>query len=131
MTQFRIKVKGIIKNNDNYLLVKQWFDDNINNPYQWGFIDEDLKFGDNPDDLVLTAIEEKTGIHAEIDNILYTWTYVVGEVQYIGLAYLCDAQNDIVILSEDLNGYEWVHKEDLDIYIENKEMLQDVVKALQ
>ena len=33
--------------------------------------------------------------------------------------------------SQDLNGYEWVCKEDLDIYIENKEMLEDVVRTLE
>ncbi len=131
MAEYNIRVKGVVRNQGQYLILQHWYDDNITEPYQWEFVDADLKFGESPDSTVLNAIEEKTGIVTQISRILYTWSYVIGEKHYLGITYLCDADTDIVILSEELNGYEWVDKEELDIYIQNKSVLQDVMEAIE
>ena len=39
MDQIVIKVKGIVKHEDKYLVVKQWYDDRILDPYRCQFID--------------------------------------------------------------------------------------------
>ena len=48
MDKYRIIVKGIVKSLDKYLIVEKWFDDRIQDPYQWGFIDGAINFGESP-----------------------------------------------------------------------------------
>lgn len=131
MSDFKIKVKGVVKNGDHYLLVKKWYDDNISQPFQWEFVDALLKHGDSPEQTVKNAIEHMTGLHTEIQKILYTWSYMIGETQYIGITYLCEADNDLVFLSEDLIESVWISKWDFGKYIDNKSILEDIEKALK
>ena len=78
MNAYRILVKGIVKKDDRYLIVEKWYDDNIMDPYQWEFLDGEAEFGESPDVAVVRMIQEQTGLTAEIDRILYTWTFMVG-----------------------------------------------------
>lgn len=131
MARFRIKLKGIVKYEDKYLLVKKWYDDRITDPYQWEFLDIDLGYGSNPDEAILEFVSASTNLHIEGSKILYTWNYTVGENEYVGLAYLCNTPDDTVFLSEELNDYAWVSKSELADYIENKNILSDVMKGLE
>lgn len=129
MEKYRILVKGIVQKDDKFLVVKKWFDDNISDPYKWEFIDAEAEFGESPDTAVIRAIHEQTGINAMVDRILYTWTFVLGKECSLGLAYLCLTDEDDIILSEELNGAEWIEGMDFDKYINNKSMLEDLEKA--
>lgn len=129
MERYRILVKGIVKLDDKYLIAERWYDDRIGNPYQWEFIDGELEFGEAPDKAVLRIVQDKTGIDAEISRILYTWSFMIGDVCNIGIAYLCLTAMDTVILSEDLNDYRWISVDEFDHYIENTKILEDIKKA--
>ena len=129
MERYRILVKGIVKKDNKFLVVQKWFDDNISDPYRGEFIDAEAEFGESPDIAVIRAINEQTGITAIVDRILYTWTFVLGTECSLGLAYLCLTDEDDVILSEELNGAEWIEGMDFDKYIHNKSMLEDLEKA--
>ena len=129
MSEFRIKVKGIVKREDKYLVMKKWYDDNITQPYRWEFVDDGVMFGNSPENTVLDAVKCKTGLDVKIGRILYTWTYVVGEIQYLGLAYLCETDEDIVVLSEDLLEYKWIEPDEFKDYIDNGMVLTDVEKV--
>lgn len=129
MGKYKIMVKGIVQHMDQYLVVERWYDDNIVNPYQWEFVDGPATFGEAPDAAVLRLIEEYTGITADIDRILYTWTYMIGEVCHLGIAYLCLTGSDTVALSEDLHDYRWIAREEFDDFIYNKNMLEDLKRA--
>ncbi len=131
MENFRIKLKSIIRCDGKYLLVKKWYDDRITEPYQWEFLDLYLPFGMEPAEAVLEHTAETTNLHVNVDRILYTWTYVVGDCQYVGLAYLCETKDDTVFMSEELSDYIWVSYEDLDKYIGNEAMLADAKKGLK
>ena len=76
-------------------------------------------------------IQEQTGLTAEIDRILYTWTFMVGSVCSLGLTYLCytDMEEEDVQLSEDLHDCRWVSADEFGDYISNKRMLEDIDKA--
>ncbi len=126
--KYKIVVKGILKSKDEFLLVEKWYDDNIANPYQWEFIDGVVNFGESPDDAVLRILEEQTGLVADIDHIAYTWTYMVGDVCNLGIAYVCSTglMGGDIVLSENLNAYEFVPAEQLDTYITNQQMLKDL-----
>lgn len=126
MSEFRIKVKGIVEYEGRYLLMKKWYDDNITAPYKWEFADAEVKFGNSPENTVLDAVKDKAGLDVILDKILYTWSYIVGEIQYLGIAYLCRAEEDIVVLSEELLEYVWVKPEEFTNYIDNNMVLHDI-----
>lgn len=131
MKNFKIKLKSIVKCDGRYLLVKKWYDDRITEPYQWEFLDLELPFGISPEEAVLEYTASATNLTVSIERVLYTWTYVMGESQYIGLAYLCDAVDDTVFVSEELSDYIWVSYEELENYIGNKAILDDARKGLK
>lgn len=128
MDKYRVLVKGIVLYEDKYLVVCRWFDDRISEPYQWGFIDGAIEFGEEPDKAVLRIITEQTGLSATIDRILYTWSFMTGDVFNIGISYLCRVPIDNVVLSEDLSGCNWLQKEDLQRYVDRK-VFEDIDKA--
>lgn len=129
MEKYKIMVKGIVQYEDKYLLVKRWFDDNIGDPYQWEFIDGKLEFGEAPEKGVLRLIYENTGLSVHMTRILYTWSFMVGDICNIGISFLCISTEGDIILSEELNDYKWVAKEDFENYIKNKAVLADIEKA--
>lgn len=129
MEKYKIMVKGIVQYEDKYLIVKKWYDDRIGNPFQWEFIDGKIEFGEIPDKGVVRLIYEDTGLSVQINKILYTWSFMVGDVCNIGISYLCISGSDVVVLSEDLNDYKWVTKSEFNDYIENKAILEDIERA--
>ena len=129
MNRYRILVKGIVQKDDKFLAVEKWYDDNIIDPYQWEFVDGDLEYGAGPDLYVEQLINEATGLDARIDSIPYTWSYSLGDMQIVGIAYLCHAESDMVILSEAVSDFKWVTASELSEYIENKGVLNDLKNA--
>jgi len=129
MEKYKIMVKGIVQHEDKYLLVQKWYDDRILEPYQWEFIDGKLEFGENPEKGVLRIIFEKTGLTVHLNRILYTWSFMVGDVCNIGISFLCVSTQDSIVLSEDLNEYKWIAKEELGNYISNKAVIEDIERA--
>lgn len=129
MDKYKIMVKGIVQYNDKYLIVEKWYDDRIVDPYQWEFVDGKVEFGESPDKGVIRLIQQSTGLGAEISKILYTWSFMMGDVCNLGITYLCLSASEEVILSEELNSYKWITKEEFGDYIDNKAMLQDIEKA--
>jgi 8-oxo-dGTP pyrophosphatase MutT (NUDIX family) len=128
---YRILVKGIVKREEDYLIVEKWYDDNIITPYQWEFLDGEADFGESPDAAVVRLIQEQTGLTAEVDRVLYTWTFMVGSVCNLGLTYLCytDMEREDVQLSEELHGSRWVTVDEFDSFITNQRMLEDLERA--
>jgi 8-oxo-dGTP pyrophosphatase MutT (NUDIX family) len=128
MDKYRILVKGVIQYEDKYLVVRKWYDDRVSEPYQWEFIDGEIEFGEEPDKAVLRIISEQTGLSAVLDRILYTWSFMTGEVFNIGISYLCKVAFDEVVLSEDLVDERWIVKEEMEGYLSSK-VLEDIEKA--
>lgn len=129
MEKYRILVKGIVQYDDKYLIIEKWFDDRIMDPYQWGFIDGEIEFGESPDKGVVRLIQENTGLKVEMSRLLYTWSFMIGDVCNLGISYLCLSAEDEVILSEDLHNYKWILKEEINNYIDNKAVLEDIEKV--
>lgn len=131
MEKYKVLVKGVLQHEDKYLIVKRWYDDNITEPYRWEFIDGKLEFGEDPERGVIRLIQEQTGLDAEVGKVLYTWSFMVGEVWNIGISYLCITSMELtqVILSEELNDYKWIRRDEFEYYIENKRVLDDIGKT--
>ncbi len=126
MDKYRIIVKGIVKSLDKYLIVEKWFDDRIQDPYQWGFIDGAINFGESPDRAVVRIIAEDTGLCVQIDRVLYTWSFMAGDTCTIGISYLCLTGMEDVLLSEELHDYRWITKDEFEQYIDNQDVLNDI-----
>ncbi|MBQ2745256.1 MAG: hypothetical protein IJF37_06560 [Lachnospiraceae bacterium] len=130
MSRMAVKIKGIVEYQGKYLLVQKWYDDNIVNPYKWEFVDSILTPGERPEEAVIENIEVQTGLTTKIISIPYTWTYTVGDTAYVGIAFLCKADEDIVILSDEYSNSIWVEADKVNQYIEDTEMLKDLNKHL-
>lgn len=87
--------------------------------------------GESPDAAVVRIIQEQTGLTSVVDRILYTWTFMIGSECNLGLSYLCltDMDEDTVVLSEDLNNAKWIEADEIEDYINNKRMIEDLKNA--
>ncbi len=130
MEKYKVLVKGIVQHENKYLLVKRWYDDRIEEPYQWGFLDGTILFGESPDRAVERIVSEKSGMDAYIGKILYTWSFMMGDVCNIGLSYLMVTAQEEVVLSEELIEYKWVSKDEIKQYITNPDILEDIERSL-
>ena len=74
-------------------------------------------------------VSDATGLEAEIDSIPYTWSYSLGDMQIVGITYLCHVDSDMVILSEAVSDFKWVSASELAGYIDNKSVLEDLRKT--
>ncbi|MHB8128335.1 MAG: NUDIX domain-containing protein [Mobilitalea sp.] len=128
MDKYRILVKGVVQYEDKYLVVRRWYDDRVSEPYQWEFLEGALEFGEEPDKAVLRTIFELTGLSATLGKILYTWSFMTGDVFNIGISYLCMVSFDDIILSEDLVDSRWIIKQEMENYIDSR-VLEDIERA--
>ncbi len=129
MENIYLRVKGIIKKGDQYLLIKRWVDDRIPDPFVWEFIDAEVSYGEPPDEAVLRAIREFLSIEGSIERIVYTWSNMIGESQCVGIAYVCNIDSDDennIVLTEDYGEWEWVERDRFPYYIENRYVLADL-----
>lgn len=129
MDRYRIKVKGIVKYNDEFLIIQKWLDDRIDEPYQWSFLDTVMENGETPETMAVRYIHECTGMNPEYVTIPYTWTYSLGDNRYLGVAVLCKVDSELVVLSEDICGYKWVKGEELKEYIDYQGIIDDMTRA--
>ncbi len=124
-----VRVKGIIKREDKYLLVKRWVDDRIPEPFVWEFVDTEVNHGELPDDAVLRAIRDMQSMHGKIEKIEYTWSNLLGDTHCVGIAYICsiqEAEEGDIVLPEEYGEYKWVTRDMFDHYIENQFLLKDL-----
>lgn len=56
---------------------------------------------------------------------------MIGSECNLGLSYLCltDIVEDTVVLSEDLNNAKWIEADEIEDYINNKRMIEDLKNA--
>ena len=122
MNNTYVRVKGIIKKGDEYLVIRRCVDDNIPTPYVWEFIDAEVQHGEAPDDTVLRAIEELLSVEGVIEKVEYTWSNLLGDTHCVGIAYLCSIMEEDeanIVLPEDYVEWKWITREEFPKYIDN------------
>ena len=129
MAKHRILVKCVVNYGSDYLLLKKWYDDRIEDPFQWEFPDGEVEFGESPERAAERLVAETAGLTAEASKPLYTWQYTVGEESSIGICYLLYAYDMNVVLSEDYADSVWVDRFGFADYIQNKKLLNDIERA--
>lgn len=127
MADTKILVKGIVKKNDEYLILKKWYDDRIPVPYSWEFIDGVVSHGENPVSAMERIIGECLNVPGTIVRPAYTWSNNIGDTHIVGIAYICSVnEEDEFSLGEEFGAYEWVKKEQFEDYIDNIFVLNDI-----
>ena len=129
MNNTYVRVKGIIKKGDEYLVIRRCVDDHIPTPYVWEFIDAEVQHGEAPDDTVLRAIEELLSVEGVIEKVEYTWSNLLGDTHCVGIAYLCSIMEEDeanIVLPEDYVEWKWITREEFPKYIDNTYVLQDL-----
>ena len=129
MAKHRIIVKCVVNYNSDYLLLKKWYDDRIEDPYQWEFPEGEVALHESPEAAAERIVEEAAGVSASAIRPLYTWQYTLGDESNIGICYLLYAPEVSVVLSEDYTESHWVSRLDFAEYIQNKKLLEDIEKA--
>ncbi|PIT90249.1 MAG: hypothetical protein COU22_03225 [Candidatus Komeilibacteria bacterium CG10_big_fil_rev_8_21_14_0_10_41_13] len=75
-----------------------------------------IKPGQRFDESLLREIKEETGLEVKIKNPFFVneWRPVVKNEQWqiVGTFFICEAQTDRVVLSEDHDDFKWIKPED-------------------
>ena len=129
MAEIYVRVRGIVKKDDKYLLIKHWVDDRIPDPYLWEFVEGEVNFGEAPKAAVVRWMNELLGVSGTIDKVLYTWSKVTGDSQCIGIAFLCsmDGDDSAITLAEEYGEWKWVTREEFEEFISNQYVLDDLI----
>ncbi|MBR6315509.1 MAG: NUDIX hydrolase [Lachnospiraceae bacterium] len=133
MNSLFVHIKAVVRIKDSYLVLRHWVDDRIVDPYSWEFVDTDLEEGESPQQAALRAIREATGHDGEILRPLYTWTNMLGDRQCVGIAFLATLsdENPSLRIGEEFCGHEWITVDQFEDYIDNKNVIKDLKKALE
>lgn len=129
MAQHRIRVKCVVNYGSEYLLLQKWYDDRIDEPFQWEFPDGDVEFGESPERAAERIVAETSGLTAEAAKPLYTWQYTLGDISNIGICYLLYAHDTETVIAEEYTEAVWVDRFSFVDYIQNKNLLKDIEKA--
>jgi len=129
MAKHRIIVKCVVNYGSDYLLLRKWYDDRINEPYQWEFPDGEVEFGETPEHAAERVVSETTGLTAEATRPLYTWQYTLGDESNIGICYLLHASDTNTVMSEEYTEAAWIDRFEFADYIQNQNLLTDIERA--
>lgn len=129
MAKHRIIVKCVVNYGSEYLLLQKWYDDRIDEPYQWDFPDGEVEFSESPERAAERIVAESTGLTAEAARPLYTWQYTIGDVSNVGICYLLHSHDTETVISEDYTMAVWVDRFGFSDYIKNRNILQDIERA--
>lgn len=129
MKKHRIIVKCVVNYGSEYLLLQKWFDDRIEDPFQWLFAEGEVEFGESPEHAAERIVAEAAGLTAEAERPLYTWHYMLGDESNIGICYLLYAHDTNTVISEDYTDAVWVDRFGFEKYIQNPKLLADIERA--
>lgn len=129
MAKHGIFVKCVVNYGSEYLLLKKWYDDRIDDPYQWEFPGGEVEFGESPEHAAERVVTETTGLTAEAAKPLYTWQYTLGDTSNIGICYLLYAHDMDTVISEEYTECAWIDRFAFAEYIQNQNLLNDIERA--
>ena len=92
----------------------------------WEFAGGGLKFGEDLLDGLTREIREEVGLTVRIGKLLYAISRLVSpQQQIVLLTYLCYADTDMVVLSDEHKNFLWATREQLEELL-TKPMLNDL-----
>lgn len=93
---------------------------------EWEFAGGGLKFGEDLPDGLSREIKEEVGLTVRIDRLLYAVSRLVNpHRQIVALTYLCYADADKVVLSDEHKNFLWATRKQL-LELLTQPMLNDL-----
>ena len=125
MGAIRVATKAVILYKKKALIVQRA--DNQYAGRHWEFAGGGLEFGETLHDGLLREVKEETGLDVRVDKLLYVGEWMVSpKTQIIALTYLCHADTDKVILSDEHKAFLWVTLEQMTETVDEA-MLNDLI----
>ena len=105
--RFPAVVKAVIHIGGQYLMLRRSCADEIS-PGIWECPGGKIEFGETLEQALYREVDEETGLEIEIEKLLYATTFFTGsDRQVVVITYLCRAESDGVMLSEEHTEHVW------------------------
>lgn len=111
--RFFVAVKGIIRRKDGKILIlkRSAGDDHL--PEVWETVGGGMDAEETPQEALQREIKEETGLEVSVQEPFNVFTFrkQTGEFK-IGITFLCDTEDDTVVLSHEHSEYRWIEPKD-------------------
>lgn len=109
-TKISFAVKGLIKKDDQYLILKRsdW------TPDIWELPGGRLEFGETAQDTLIREMREETGLEVTPKEIIGTFDKFIDNWQITGIIYECTSEDCDVKISPEHNEFKWVSPDSSD-----------------
>ncbi|MEK4627443.1 MAG: NUDIX domain-containing protein [Solibacillus sp.] len=113
MTTIKVAVKGILLKNDKMLIVRRSAFE-TSGAGTWENVGGELEFGESLETALKREFHEEVNLSITVQKQLYSTTFFTKkDRQIVLLTYLCESQNDNILLSNDHDQFLWATKEEL------------------
>ncbi|MFB6469133.1 NUDIX domain-containing protein [Cytobacillus sp. Hz8] len=111
--QIIVVVKGVIFYKGKVLIVKRSLNDRVGGG-TWECVGGKLDFGEDLEDALKREIQEEVGIDVTVERVLFASTFHTEPTrQVVVITYLCQTQNEKIVLSEEHSDFLWATKQQL------------------
>lgn len=125
MAEIRVATKALILYNKRALIIQRSDYCGVGEN-DWEFAGGGIKFGEDLLDGLSREIKEEVGLTVRIDKLLYAISRLVNpQQQIVLLTYLCYADTDMVVLSNEHKNFLWATRKQLEELL-TKLMLNDL-----
>jgi len=126
--QFYLAVKGIIRKEDEILILKRNAQDE-HAPNVWetpgGGVDEKIL----PQEALLKEVEEETGLKIKVGEPFNVFTFVKDSGEYkAGITFLCEYISGEVVLSDEHSDFRWIKPEDFKNFPSIPSLYQEIAR---
>lgn len=127
--KFLFAVKGIIRRKDGRILIvkRSALDDHL--PGVWETVGGGMDEESSPQEALKREIREETGLDANIAEPFNVFTFrkQTGEFK-IGITFLCDVEDDTVVLSDEHSEYRWIEPESFPDFESVPSLYEEIAK---
>lgn len=127
--QFYLAVKGIIRRKDGKILIlkRSAGDDHL--PEVWETVGGGMDDEEMPQEALKREIKEETKLEVSIGDPFNVFSFrkQTGEFK-IGITFLCDTEDDTVVLSHEHSDYRWIDPEEFTGFPSIPSLYEEIAK---
>jgi len=123
--QFFFSTKALLVKEHKFLAVYKVVD----GQKRWDLPGGRMEFGETAEETLNREIKEELGIRIKPIKLIDTWNYMANEsFQVTGVIYYCDFVTEVIKLSDEHDGLEWIDISDIG-KVFNRAIFVDRMKA--
>jgi 8-oxo-dGTP diphosphatase len=128
--EMKFAVKGVVVRDDGrVLIIKKGPNENVN-PNTFDIPGGGMELGETPQESLHREIKEETGLEVKIIKPTRTWSFTKGDIQVVGITFLCKHISGEVCLSHEHTEYEWVDPKEASSKGFEKWLLEEISAAV-